>query len=176
MKNKSLEALSIVNALMLAMFIGASPNKTLMYRFNGTFFIRYQVFVLPSVSEFNCFVRGVWSRSPTFLIGRRCLNEIFVMNLVQYVEFVSNAANVYEVTTAIHAVHQIGGKGEVSDRGDHSSLAHLLDVSRRLKDFPLSTAPGSGFCLRTTFVGFVSQEKRLTIFPWNRSLIRYFIN
>ena len=50
----------------------------------------------------------------------------------------------------------------MSDRGngesDHLSLAHLLDVSRRLKDFSLSSAPGSGFSLKTAFVGFASQK------------------
>ena len=43
-----------------------------------------------------------------FLIGRRCLNEIFVMNLVQYVEFVSGAANICKVSAAIGATRRIG--------------------------------------------------------------------
>ena len=43
-----------------------------------------------------------------FLIGRRCLNEIFVMNLVQYVKFVSGTAKVCEVRGAIGATHRIG--------------------------------------------------------------------
>ena len=60
------------------------------------------------------------------------------------------------------------GNSEVSDQGDHLSLAHLLDVSRRLKDFSSSSAPGSRFHLRTTFVGFASQEKCLSIFLRNR--------
>ena len=36
-------------------------------------------------------------------IGRMYLNEIFVFFLVQYVEFVSDAANIYDVTAAIGA-------------------------------------------------------------------------
>ena len=43
-----------------------------------------------------------------FLIGQRCLNEIFVMNLIQYVKFVSGAANVCEVREAIGATRRIG--------------------------------------------------------------------
>ena len=62
------------------------------------------------------------------------------MNLVQYVEFVSGAANVYDVTVAMVRTSD-RGNSEVSDQGDHLSPAHLLDVSRRLKDFPLSSAP-----------------------------------
>ena len=60
------------------------------------------------------------------------------------------------------------GNGKVSDYGYHSSLAHLLAMSRRLKVFPSSSAPGSGFRLATTFVGFASQEQCLSIFLRNR--------
>ena len=74
----------------------------------------------------------------------------------------SGAANVYDVTVAIDAIRWIG---EVSDQGDHLSLARSLDVSRQMKDFPLFSAPGSGFCLRTTFIGFASQKKMLNNFP-----------
>ena len=63
MKDKSLEALSIVNALMLAMFIRASLNKTLMYRFSGT--------ISMSVFGYQCgfFVYcTVWSQ----LVSKHC--------------------------------------------------------------------------------------------------------
>ena len=49
------------------------------------------------------------------------------------------------------------GNGEVSDSGYHSRLAHLLAMPRRLKVLSSSNAPGSGFRLGTTFVGFASQ-------------------
>ena len=59
------------------------------------------------------------------------------------------------------------GNCKVSDLVYHSSLAHLLAMPRRLKDFPSSSAPGSGFRLGTTFVGFASQEQCLSIFLRN---------
>ena len=51
-----------------------------------------------------------------FLIGRRCLNEIFVMILVQYVKFVSGAANICKVSAASNWCHMSNrGNGEVSE-------------------------------------------------------------
>ena len=58
-------------------------------------FIYFICSLLPSVIEVIVSVR-YWRPIEVahVLIGRRCLNEIFVMNLVPYVKFVSGAANV----------------------------------------------------------------------------------
>ena len=118
------------------------------------------------------FVSGVNSWSPTHIIGPRCVNDFFVFFLVQYVQFVSGAANVYDVTAVIGTMRRIGAR--VRYRTEviiQVYVAHLLDVSQRLKVFPSSSAPGSEFRLRTTFVGFALQEQCLKIFLRNFRLI-----
>ena len=105
---------------------------------------------------------------PTHLIGRRCLNEIFCVLFSPICRICVRRGKRLQCASGDCYRTSDRGKGDVSDRGYHSNLAHLLDVSRRLKVFPSSSAPGSGFRLRTTFVGFASQEQCLTIFLRNR--------